>query len=273
MNKLKSIICWGGIMLLALPVVGEEEKNAVSMVTYFPVPYAAYNNIYVNKKFDVGTNQGSFTLHLGSADSSISLLANDIFLRNISANNSALSFTTDIYTPTAQFGKWTNSTGTAELQFKNLRIDSALGTSGDYLKDVDVENLNILSGDMYLNTEGFRELNGARLPACKGVDGAPNVSWQQHRLEGDSQDRYFLVCGEAKCADGSAPVDGKCGVDCDKCAQDTDYLDGNKSNCCSSCAENSTFGSPLRGECHDFKWNSVIVAYWRHPDPSAGGSC
>ena len=182
---------WMGMTVL--PVCAASNNN-ISMVTYFPVPYAAYNNIYTTEKFDVGTQDGEFTLNLGNTggcsngtenQSSVSLMADKVFLRHIT-NASALSFDTDLYTPTAIFGNTTSSQA-GTLSFNtDLRVGRNFGTNDVLVDTVNAENV-VVENNVYLFSKAFSGY--AALPQCNET-----VTWRQ--ITTDTGTHWYLVCGE-----------------------------------------------------------------------------
>ena len=170
-----------------LPACADNEK--ISMVTFFPVQYAAYNNIYTTEKFDVGTRNGSFTLNLGNSTCTggLSLDADEVFLRSI-GSSSVLSFDTDLYTPTAIFGDLTITPDTLGINFrKNLRVKN-LGKQEQFAKEVKTDTATgtiEVERDVYLFSNAFS--GKVALPQCEGP-----VTWQQ--VTTNSGMHWYLVC-------------------------------------------------------------------------------
>lgn len=183
MNKLMKVSALGYMLLLTSTAFAD---NAVQMVTYFPVPYAAYNNVFVSEKLDVGTQKGAFTLNLGNADcNSTSLKANAAYLRKVTAE-SALSFDTDIYTGSATFGN-TEAKEQVLMQIDKLRINK-LNDATHAVQDVKATNFTV-HGNMYMIENAF-ETGKAALPKCEGT-----VTWQKLTIAGQ-REGYYLVCVE-----------------------------------------------------------------------------
>ena len=189
---MKKLIQIGLSSLLVFPVltlgVCAEEWNdkTTSMVTYFPVPYAVYNNIYVSDKFDIGTSTNNYELYLGQGLSSQkkALEAYKVTLRTdeTNADNAAtLTMDSDVYTPTAYFGKVnSNSTAPATLEFQNLHI----GTQPT------VSRLEVTDTTTGLNVEKLN-LFGANLgqATCEGT-----VQIQEDINIGDGKKDYVVCC-------------------------------------------------------------------------------
>ncbi len=235
---MKKLIQIGLSSLLVFPVltlgVCAEEWNdkTTSMVTYFPVPYAVYNNIYVSDKFDIGTSTKPYKLYLGNGLSSQrkALEAYKVTLctDETNADNAAtLTMDSDVYTPTAYFGKVnSNSTAPATLVFQNLHI----GTQPT------VSRLEVTDATTVLNVE---ELNlfGANLgkASCEGT-----VQVQQINI-GDGEKNYVVCC-----------EGGSCGTACYFGTKENEYrtycetrTDGEKiegSGWCSSNSDNCSQG-------------------------------
>lgn len=200
----KSLLKWtvsAGIFLCPL---GSFAQGNIEMVTYFPVPYVAYNNIYVSEQFDVGTRRGAFSLVLGSDSHRSSGASDDLKKRpSLQAGDVLLKSNTlfswwnaDVYTDIAVFGN-SSSTGDATLNFTNLYIKT-LNTNKDHaVKEINAENVTVEKGYMYL-FPGYFGTNSAALPACKKAGNVPgSVKWQPLTFGGKSY--YFLECnGDAE---------------------------------------------------------------------------
>ena len=153
---MKKLIQIGLSSILVFPVMAlgvcaaNWNDNTTSMVTYFPVPYAAYNNIYVSDKFDVGTSTSNFLLNLGSGGiEQRALEANTVTLRSTAGVNAQFTINSDVYTPVAYFGNVKNPTGTtATLQFKNLRIGSQPDISNLTVNIVKLQALNLFGANL-----------------------------------------------------------------------------------------------------------------------------
>ncbi len=198
MNKLIKISLFGLLFLGVLSVPAFSD-NAVKMVTYFPVPYAAYNNVFVSQKFDVGTTTGAFTLNLGNnACNNTTLKAENVNLLNIT-DNSTLSFANDIYTENALFGD-KNATGPVNMKFKDLRINTLNNNSTYAVKDVSANDWTV-HGNMYMAEDSFVTTNdAAKLPQCENT-----VRWKQLKIGG--KQGYYLVCGEGETTSNDCPDD------------------------------------------------------------------
>ncbi len=196
MNRLFKLSVLGILGILAVPAWAD---NAVEMVTYFPVPYAAYNNVFVSQKFDVGTSKSPFTLELGSAASNPSLKAGDVYLRKIGdPSSSALGFSTDIYTPEATFGT-VSLTGPITMRFENLRINTLNNNSAYAVEDVSAKDWTV-HGNMYMAEDSFETTNdAAKLPQCENT-----VRWKQ--LEIGGKQGYYLVCEDGTNVSPSADL-------------------------------------------------------------------
>lgn len=239
MKHFKRWIISCGLLLAALLTAGPVFASDITMVTYFPVPYAAYDNLYmqtpdpdnVTPRFTVGgKSDKEFTLNLngqtavdGTKHPSLEVVSGavaklnapcadivDADVRNtcLAAVGSdavnKLQFDTDILTTgTATFGN-TATLGDATMEFKsNLRINKQLG--GDGAVDSDNPPLQGIHAT-YLNVDGTMNMitdafvsNAAALPACDKT-----VSWNKLKFGGSES--WFLTCGEgATGPEGSDP--------------------------------------------------------------------
>lgn len=180
--KLIVALCLAGVVL---PV---QADNSIKMVTYFPVPYVTYNNLFIrpNGMLEIGTRlDGSFMLNVGSA-SSESLTANTIELND----STTLRFDVDLATPAqATFGPNTPNNDVA-LRFENLRINSIDSSLDKPITSLKATNSLVVDGKTYLFEKFFANESAAALPACAGT-----VTWK--RLNINSHVGYFLVCDAA----------------------------------------------------------------------------
>ncbi len=193
-QKIKAIL--GSVLFL--PFMGLEvcawNDNTTSMVTYFPVPYAAYNNIYVSDIFDVGTSTKNFDLHLGSSGISQSALeAHTVTLRSTDSAKAQFKMESDVYTPTAYFGNVDAvGSGTATLEFTNLRIGTQPTIDTLKADELTVDELKLFGANL-----------GGAGASCE--NGAGTVRIQDEIDIGAGEGRY-VVC----CPSGS----GSCGTAC-----------------------------------------------------------
>lgn len=237
MKHFKRWIISCGLLLAALLTAGPVFASDITMVTYFPVPYASYNNLYmqtpdpdnVTPRFTVGgKSDKEFTLNLkgqtaddGTQHPSLKVVSGAVAklnapcadIVNDDARNTCLAavgssavnklqFDTDILTDKATFGN-TATLGAATMEFKsNLRINNQLGGDGAAsdkpLQEIHATALNV-DGTMNMITDSF-ETNAAALPGCDGT-----VSWNQLKFAGS--DSWFLTCGYEG---GSEPEDPDC---------------------------------------------------------------
>ncbi len=181
---------WVGALVVALPVMADD----IQMVTYFPVPYAAYNNIYIQSDAGAGagatptftisgTNDTEFELHLRgtSTTDGTSLNADAATLRGGGVGNQGgtLEFAADVFTNNATFGTNGDTADRNELQFQNLRIGR-----------IDGQPKSITAKELITTEQGL-------LPDCQ-YDGAPG-EWQWRDLEvkvslTKTETRKYLTC-------------------------------------------------------------------------------
>ena len=249
----------------ALPGFTQNEPDKlVKMVTYFPVPYALYNNLYIKDKFDIGTHSGNegFTLELGSSSSNVSLSADDVFLRqvNTSAPLSTLKMDTNFTTQTAIFGDTTTQTNNnpAAVHAKNLTVNSGLAPN------------NVTTGKINANTIDL--FGKGALPAC-GYDESTHqggAQWQQLTIGGKTG--YYLVCCKEAddCVDCYYNNKETFAAACEASVEGATWCskpDGSNTPCavcgCSCPANSHQIENNTKCECDDTH---------RHPD-GGGSSC
>ena len=187
------------IVLLFLVMVGGSYSwaadDTLSMVTFFPVPYSAYNNVFVSKQLDVGTSTSTFTLDLGNpsaSSTSPSLLADLVFLDDDgSSHNSSLSFSMPVlFSKKATFG-YTNQEDFTEalLDFQNVRIANIPNTvPGTPVNSISANNMTVQQ-NFFLFPD---HVSNSALPlSCDD-----SVSWSTLDFGGE---KSFLTCGETLC--------------------------------------------------------------------------
>ena len=201
MQKLiyKGLCClWGGLIVWAvmpLPAYADDtDNNAVRMVTYFPVPYARYNNIYVTDKLDIGTEAREFELQVGTRNANAgakneSFKANNVNLRNIT-DASILQIGQDFRTDEAVVGN-DSVKGTATLQFANLFVEAVnaagSGTTG---------SINELHTSNFANTSSSGKLKffDNQFPSGCSEQG---LAWQELTFQSGSTAKYLVCCDQS----------------------------------------------------------------------------
>ena len=210
------------IVAVVMLLTGHVYADDIWMVTYFPVPYASYENIHMQgnqPEFTVGARSnteltlningdkvdedkavpslkvaGAAVLRSACRDISVSNEAGSAYQKCISAVNenslNKLALNTDIYTQTASFGKGSES-GDATLRFGNVRIGSDLGGKGNEAADIQATNLAVTNGKMHMITEAFSSDEAAALLGC--TEGNQKV--QRNELTFNANTGYFLTCG------------------------------------------------------------------------------
>ncbi|MBQ3666686.1 MAG: hypothetical protein II913_01280 [Elusimicrobiaceae bacterium] len=175
-------------------------QNRIEMYTYFPVPYVAYNNIFMvggtaeePADFQVGFTN-NFRLNLGS-ENKTSLKAETVTLKS----SNTLTFNTDVYTKTATFGTANTADnahyGDATLTFNNLRVGQLTETvsngpdeeHGKVVEKITADQVTV-KGRVAMNTSAFTSADAAKLPDC-----SDEVRWSKLKFGG--QEHYFLTCG------------------------------------------------------------------------------
>lgn len=195
--KFAGVLAVGAVSSL-VPAFAAQPDNIVSMVTYFPVPYAAYNNVFVKNKFDIGTNTGNFTLNLGSAamgEGKYSFQAPVVNLRKgtTGSTGSTWKMKSTLYTEHAHFGKAktgdnNDNKGNISINIDNLRVDNSFGDETTAVKNITADKVEV-NGNMYMFPE---TISSSNLPPCN-EEGNNKVSWQSLTFGGNT--KYFLECG------------------------------------------------------------------------------
>lgn len=205
MMKRNTLTYWVCTLLLSVCALPCLAQNRIEMYTYFPVPYVAYNNIFMvggtadePAKFQVGFTN-NFALNLRS-ENKPSLMAHTVTLKP----SNTLTFDTDVYTGTATFGT-ANTEGdapydAAELTFNNnLRVRQLTETVNNgpdeahnkVVKKITANDKVTVKGRVAMNTSAFTSADAAQLPDCS--DGDKKVRWS--KLKFNDQEHYFLTCG------------------------------------------------------------------------------
>lgn len=219
----------------------------IKMVTYFPVPYASYQNLDVEKTLDVGVMSCAMNLTCPSnqyalnvyedAGSGSSVLKKG-YLR---VTSGALNF---------------NSSGKAVSNVMTVGNHSGTGGELDFNQSLRIASLSNRGESLQAVNEGntvsalhmFPDHINNNFPACSGVEGAPDVSWQRLELgakDGKAVSNVFLVCGK--------PKGGEAEPEPEKDCSDYEYKNSHKSECCPSASKSDT-------DCYyqtsTYKWES-----------------
>ena len=177
----------------------------IKMVTYFPVPYASYQNLDVEKTLDVGVM--SCAMDLSCPDNQYAL---NVY-QDSTPGNSVLK---QGYLRVTSGALDLNSSGKAVSNVMTVGNHAGSGGELDFKEDLRVASLVNRGQSLEASHEGnivtalrmFPEHINNNFPACSGVEGAPDVSWQRLEMgakEGKAVSNVFLVCGSSK--GGTAP--------------------------------------------------------------------
>lgn len=206
MMKRNTLTYWVCTLLLSVCALPCLAQNRIEMYTYFPVPYVAYNNIFMvgtaeePAEFQVGFTN-NFALNLGS-ENKPSLTAPTVTLKP----NKKLSFDTDVYTETATFGTANTEGdahyGAAALTFNNLRVGQLTETqngspTANVAEKITADQVTV-KGRVAMNTSAFISAAAAQLPDC-----SDEVRWSE--LTFDGKTNYFLTCGYTDTGSGVEP--------------------------------------------------------------------
>lgn len=164
----------------ALPLCA---ASNIKMVTYFPVPYASYNDLKVSGTCDVGL-LGKCDLDAGSSlniskDAAQPGRAYNEGKLDVLRGTLALNGSGSAYGETMQFG--TNSVSGGELQFKhNLDVTNMPGSA---ITSIQVSNQAKLNKLNLFDKYDF--------PGCDGTGN--EINWKRMTVNG--AEGVFLVCG------------------------------------------------------------------------------
>lgn len=175
----------------------------IKMITFFPVPYASYSNLDVSKTMDVGVMacamnlscpDNSYALSVYEDNASGSSVLKKGYLRvtsgrlDLNASGAQSKAVSNLMT----VGNWSGSGG--KLKFNdNLKLvtQTHAGQSLQALNDGNTVTALALFPAQIKNN----------FPACTGVEGAPEVSWQRLEIGAKNNQTVrdvFLVCGKPK---------------------------------------------------------------------------
>ena len=219
-----------GLLLFILSVPCFAADN-IKMVTYFPVPYLAYNELGVVGTCDLGL-MGSCSLDAGrylSVRPNAGLTQTGLNRGVISLKGRELDLQSTALTPQVQSyvlrvgDRPTSKTQEALLTFRH-RLEVGTLQGGD-LQSIEADNT------AYMNS---LTLFGSTFPACAKDN--HQISWQ--RLAFDKLESTFLVCGqgESSCQDSygqwRTPLNGITPVDtCDEDSTATFTCSGTAKTC------------------------------------------
>ena len=184
---------------MVLPVLGASSQMA--MVSYFPIPYVTYQNVYVHKQLDVGLGSQCEWNVGNSSLSSVPLTATTLNLYGtLNLQNIATLNTTG--TSTVTLGVDPSGTEDIKLSFSNLRVE----TSDRFLNINATDVLELTSGrtdkGLFVYPDVIKE-PGKIMSGCE--DG---VSWQRI-TEKDGKDGVYLVCGKVTDGTNCSPANGQ----------------------------------------------------------------
>lgn len=162
------------VFSLFMAAAGFAEVNKMKMVTYFPVPYVAYSQVAAANQLDVGLTS-TCNMNLGCADSSVSLKANTVKLKQ---GRLDLNGGLGVVGNTLALGQGANSAA-GQIKFNNVRMNGTM------------QSLN--AQNMYVSS---LKLFGKDFPKCKGKgDSDGQMKWQGLTLQGASGEELYLMCG------------------------------------------------------------------------------
>ena len=222
------ILSWAVLgLLLALPCAAE---NNIKMVTYFPVPYAAYGDLAVNGSCDVGL-VGSCNLDVGQG----------LVVRKESADGRALNTGSVIV---RGGGMDLNSSKSGSyVEGRKLEVGSGLSSGVvEFAHDLAVKNI---SGSRMQSAQAQNEaymnklkIFGHEFPVCDGNN--HEINWRNLTVRGNSG--VFLVCGA--------------GEEVNQCTNRS-YKLSHKSECCPSSSFSDT-------DC--YTWEESVCRWSETPE-------
>ena len=201
--------------VLSAPLCGAVSQNKISMVTYFPVPYVAYNQINVSNQMDVGLDSNVCKLDLGWSQLAVRPLAVDRvhvqkgnLVLNIGEGNGIVNLHGDDYDGNVAVNLGYGHTGLtdqdpgqgdrpgiAEIAFTNLRAREIANPEGSLSAHI-------------VNVENF-QLFGKDFPNCREITEDGQMFWMDLALDPNHADvsKPYLVCG-GPCPQERKPRDG-----------------------------------------------------------------
>ena len=179
----KFIFALLGLCLLSAPSFAD---NNIKMVTYFPTPYASYENLGVTGTCDVGVLgnctmdiEGGLNVFRNAADNRV-LNTGSLLLRTGDLRLTTTNTNSAIYSKYLQVG--TGDAGEGNLEFAHrVSVNTVVD---NYILSMAARNKASLSG---------LTLYGSAFPVCD--DSNHTISWKNLTVDGKSG--VFLVCGSA----------------------------------------------------------------------------
>lgn len=187
------------LMILASPLAAfaESANNKISMVTFFPVPYVAYNRVNATEEMDIGLRSCNLTLgSTGSTNQPLSVTNTKVTSGNLALNNaSAVNVQNQLSLGIP------NRFGPATLKFKNLYVGSVSNGGSVNTDSMVVNGLSLFNRNF---------------PSCVAKVSSGQIAWASLAL-GPNPDKkeIFLTCGgdqtcnlvaRANCETGSVCV-------------------------------------------------------------------
>ena len=166
-------------------------KREVKMTTFFPVPYAAYQQVNVTNELQMGLSRSSnIVIAAESEDSDYSLKAPVARLQNPINNggNGTLDISADRIESSVglTIGNFGNATaGETTLKFKNL-----------YMGRIQQQDKNTTAKVDTLASDKAMQMFGAALPACKIGNADGIVEWKYYS-DANGGSRWVLACVDA----------------------------------------------------------------------------
>ena len=261
------VLATGVLLGVAGPVLADTPTNQlVKMVTYFPVPYASYGNLYISKGLNVGCDGRSFAAEIGSTDCNAhnnpTIIADSV---KFTAQNVTFEANMDLYTHRARFGQWFNGENdlyrNAEIKINNnLRLNLTGITSDDVIESLEASTLNSKAAGMGISQSSM-------LPACDGrnEDGSfagHQVQW--HPLKFGSS-KTFLTCGPVIGCYGTRELQNKCTNYAGDTSHNTreygpgywDESGGCVCRCNQTDSDGNYYGIPDEDRCKHSCWSDV----------------
>ena len=168
--------------------------NNIKMVTYFPVPYAAYSDLSVDGTCDVGL-LGSCSLDAGTA-LNVAKKSSDSRALNTGSfivRSGTLNLQSTRSAPVISSAYLTAGNGSATVGSLNFSHDLAVSQiNNSTAQSMTAQNKAILTK---------LQIFGHTFPTCDATD--HKISWQRLTMGGTTG--IFLVCGEGEDYECSAP--------------------------------------------------------------------
>lgn len=209
------------LFTLQAGVLFAQGDNSISMVTYFPVPYVAYNRVKATKQMDIGLSAKPASLVLGTASTTAPLTVSGTttvtggalslnFADSVTNKRLSVSATSGANAGIISLGT-PNQSDMANLTFKNLTVGEIALPAGQFPAKNGVAVSSINTDELVVS--GLK-LFGSNFPDCSAVNptnGNGQIAWKQLALGPNKNSKsVYLTCGGTQtCSLLNKPLDKK----------------------------------------------------------------